>query len=477
MRLVCFLLFIWLTFAQSELSLASDASNPYGATEAIINMSLEVPLAPYKTVVSRTTKKLRSYHASVDLRSWLGPARQQSATSEEIDVGCGSCVTFATIAAAESAYYKKFGKKAEFSEMELVDCMYQAGGCNGNNVQNAFKHVFNNGVALRKDYPYKPTDLDVCNSKIPRYYKYRFVPYTIESTNWHWKHFLSRYSGAVLSMYYGTFTMNKDNIVIDCKGASSNPKKTNHAVLIAGYGKLNNVEYYLIRNSWGTTARYHDNGYIKIKVGACNTQARNYSGFIYDTCPEHKEKSKCQADATCSWSAGKCKSQFISFKTKVSSALSGIASFFDSIIDKVDGIGLNGLPSKHVLRKNNLIGTEFMCFMKVAGYNRNSKTVENWFQKAVSNGAVDKNTGKILNYSSLRSLLNIKSALTTTIATKSKLNKKYQQMDDYRFHILAGSAKYWDARYNQNENGKVFLILGTCKDGVKTMRKIDWSKK
>lgn len=48
----------------------------------------------------------------------------------------------------------------------------------------------------------------------------------------------------------------------------------NHQVMAVGFGTLNGVDYYIIKNSWGTS--WGDNGFFKIEatndtVGACGT--------------------------------------------------------------------------------------------------------------------------------------------------------------------------------------------------------------
>ena len=43
----------------------------------------------------------------------------------------------------------------------------------------------------------------------------------------------------------------------------SSSTRVNHAVLVVGWGTQNNIPYWLIKNSWGTT--FGDKGYIKIK--------------------------------------------------------------------------------------------------------------------------------------------------------------------------------------------------------------------
>ena len=73
----------------------------------------------------------------------------------------------------------------------------------------------------------------------------------------------------------------------------------NHSVLAVGWGTLNGVDHWLIKNSWGTG--WGDGGYIRVKRGTCNT---NYGCTVFTAV----ETAVCSKDSPCGAQEGHCES-------------------------------------------------------------------------------------------------------------------------------------------------------------------------
>jgi len=461
-------------FCKKEKDLYDDAANPTGETEKLVLQYLnDVPIPEYSTLYNTLSQNAKSYNSTFcDHKKWVGKAKQQSFALTN-DLGCGSCVTFAAIGSAELAYYKAFHKKGTFSEQELVDCMYHAGGCHGNFMKNGILHIFNNGVCTQLSYPYRFSDIHVCNPKPKRSHLNKFVPFKIDQNDEKlWKSFIYNYGGLSFSFYYGDF-VKKDGVVVDCKGASTE-KTTNHAVTAIGYGisPKDKIPYILVRNSWGILAPGHEWGYFKLKVGACNSQLYNYHGFIYDTCDTLTSKANCNANPMCNWSSkNKCLNKYVSDKTREIASKMEKAKALDKAADAKDGVGLKDLQKNHKMRRNTMNGAEIMCYIKKANKNKDVTTVDNLYNQAVSAGIINKKTSKITDYAKFRKMLGIEKPLTTFLATKKDLAETYQKKDSYRFYLIKlevdGATKYWDPRFNQYEviDDDFYLILNKYEDG------------
>lgn len=187
--------------------------------------------------------------------------RTKGAVTTVKDQGqCGSCWTFSSTGAMEGAWAIAKGQLIDLAEQELVDCAglkYGSMGCNGGQMEGAFKFIIENGQCAASSYPYtakdgschsctavahasscydvKPNDqlsLKAAVAKQP-------VSVAIEADT---KYFQSYSSGVLTSSSCGT--------------------SLDHGVLAVGYGEENGQKYWLVKNSWGTS--WGEQGYVKI---------------------------------------------------------------------------------------------------------------------------------------------------------------------------------------------------------------------
>lgn len=177
---------------------------------------------------------------------------------------CGSCWAFSATGAVEGAWAIANEQLINLSEEQLVECatgaMYGSFGCNGGQMDGAFKFVQKSGQCSDETYPYTSgtgqtsyckacypvafihacydvvandqLSLKVAVSKQP-------VSIAIEADT---RYFQSYSSGVLTSASCGT--------------------NLDHGVLIVGYGEENGQKYWLVKNSWSVS--WGDNGYVKI---------------------------------------------------------------------------------------------------------------------------------------------------------------------------------------------------------------------
>jgi len=205
--------------------------------------------------------------------------RTKGAVTAVKDQGqCGSCWSFSSTGAVEGAWAISKGQLTDFSEQELVDCAtgisYGSHGCNGGQMEGAFKFIIENGQCTLSSYPYTAKDgtcqkcsavahMSSCSDVKPNdqlslkaAVAQQPVAVAIEADT----RYFQSYSGGILD-------------------SASCGTTLDHGVLTVGYGEENGQKYWLVKNSWGTT--WGDKGYVKI-ARSDSTNDKGICGIAMD---------------------------------------------------------------------------------------------------------------------------------------------------------------------------------------------------
>lgn len=205
----------------------------------------------------KNLKNVSDLPASVDWRDHgvVTPTKNQG--------GCGSCWAFSATEVLESHVAVQTGKLLVLSPQELVSCAPNpdecggTGGCSGATQWVGFNYTEHaGGLSLESSYPYQGITGTCSKSKIkPAAGNKGYVRLPVNDYT---------------SLMNAVATLGPIAISVDASWGSYAGGVFNgvcgstidHAVVLVGYGTQSGLDYYLVRNSWGSS--WGEDGYIKI---------------------------------------------------------------------------------------------------------------------------------------------------------------------------------------------------------------------
>ena len=191
--------------------------------------------------------------------------REKKAVTSVKDQGqCGSCWSFSSTGASEGAWAVTTGELVDLSEEQLVECatgiQYGSHGCQGGQMQGAFKYLIQNGQCSLSSYPYTSgTGNSGSCKKCSSITKFTSCSNVNPNDQVSLKVAVSQQPVSVAIEADTRYFQSYSSGILDSPSCGTN---LDHGVLVIGYGEENGKKYWLLKNSWGVT--WGENGYFKI---------------------------------------------------------------------------------------------------------------------------------------------------------------------------------------------------------------------
>lgn len=175
---------------------------------------------------------------------------------------CGSCWAFSATGSMEGQHFRKTGKLVSLSEQNLVDCVTADAGCRGGLPEHAFEYVIkNHGIDTESTYPYKGKN-EQCE----------YSPSNNGATFSKWVAVKSKSEDELkkavatvgpvsvgIDASHFTFQLYKRGVY---HARFCSQTRLDHGVLVVGYGNDAGKDFWLVKNSWGSS--YGMGGYIQM---------------------------------------------------------------------------------------------------------------------------------------------------------------------------------------------------------------------
>jgi C1A family cysteine protease len=236
-------------------------------------------LLGYKPV--QTTSTAEVSNAVPDFATGVNWVTAGAVTPVKDQGHCGSCWSFSSTGALEGAWFVKAGELLSFSEKQLVDCVKACFGCNGGNQTLAFHYYTSHFPMSEAIYPYQPVG-GTCQYDVNNSYQNIQVTGAVQVGRDSVAALQSALASQPIAVSIEADTLVFQSYTSGVLDSTACGTTLDHAVLAVGYGVENGINYWLVKNSWGTS--WGENGYIKLAAvegeGICGVQmAAVYPGL------------------------------------------------------------------------------------------------------------------------------------------------------------------------------------------------------
>jgi len=246
-------------------------------------LNLEIPVTSFLNQRQPKIKLPKSVPDSWDWRDHIPISYVWDQSS------CNAGYLFSTICNLESIYAINKGNYKTLSLQYFIDCDTYDSGCSGGLMESTFKWLvqFGGGLMTDADYPYTGYK-GTCKADSSKYIDMSvtgFINLGGVSSSFspadegEMKEYVYEV-GALAVGVNGTPLQTYSGGIIDLSNDKCNPMGINHACAIIGYGTENGLDYWIVKNSYGSS--WGENGFFRIArgKGTCGINMYVLSGIV-----------------------------------------------------------------------------------------------------------------------------------------------------------------------------------------------------